>query len=96
MEIFVEVGYYEIYLRPMRENDTPTYYDGVGGIFEKHPNVFRNVKSALNHIWHKHHFDDTIFVHEDLWGEWAKEIGASYDPDEEEKVLYNFETYYRG
>ena len=65
MKIFVEVGYYEILVRPFRDGDVPTHYSGAGGVFENHKNAFSTFDSCMNHLRQKR-FEDTVVVHVSL------------------------------
>lgn len=65
-KVFVEIGYYEIYIRPRRKDDKPSYYQAVGGLFNKHKNSFRNVRTCLNLVCSHNKFNDHVFVHSDL------------------------------
>ena len=67
-KIFVEVGYYEIRIRPFRKGDIPTYYAGVGGVFSYHKNAFRTFDSCMNHL-RRNKFDDVVLVHVSLSNE---------------------------
>jgi len=65
MKVFVEVGYYEIKVRPFRKGDVAKYYSGVGGLFTNHKNAFRSFESAMCYI-EKKKFEDSVVVHRDF------------------------------
>ena len=67
-KIFVEVGYYEIRVRPFRKGNVPTYYSGVNGLFANHKNAFKSFDSCMNHI-RRNKFDDVVLVHVSLANE---------------------------
>ena len=73
-KIFVEIGYYELLVRPIREDDVPTYYNGAGGVFENHKNAFRTLDSCINHLQRKK-YDDYVCVHISLKDEFENRFG---------------------
>jgi len=74
LKVFVEVRYYEIAVRPMRDGDVPTYYNGAGGLFDNHKNAFVSFVSAMRHIDRKR-FDDSVVIHKSFENEFLDYIG---------------------
>ena len=62
--VFVEIGYYEIFVRPfINGSDVPGKYLGCGGLFNNRKNLFRNITSCMNYLESKKwKFDDTIHI----------------------------------
>jgi len=79
-KVFVEVGYYEIMVRPFRAGDVAQCYSGVGGLFERHTNVFRSFDSCMNFLGRKR-FDDNILVHVSFENEVSERFPMSIDDD---------------
>jgi len=89
LKVFVEVGYYEITIRPMREGDKPLYYAGAGGLFENHRNAFVSFETAMRHIDRKK-FDDHFSVHKSFKDEYLDFCGNNIcTPISEEDIRWS-------
>jgi len=74
MKVIVEVGYWEIRVRPAKKDEKGEYFLGVGGIFEKHSTLFNNIKSFENYLTKKK-FEDNVSYHKDLEQEFLNYYG---------------------
>ncbi|MDR2233868.1 MAG: hypothetical protein LBE56_12220 [Tannerella sp.] len=73
-KVIIEPGYYELYVRYARQDEKGRYYQGAGGLFERHTTLFNSVNSFLNYI-QKKKFDDDIVYDREIMDEVSEYYG---------------------
>jgi len=66
--VIVEVGYYEVNVRPAKKGEKGQRFIGAGGLFTHHTNLFNSVGNFIRHA-EKMNFYDSISYHKDLESE---------------------------